>query len=495
MSTFNVSIIYDGSDVLSSSSICSIATNGTTVYGSFDTENLAIITGIGSTDRIILGYAMRGIAIANNFLFILDFDNSELKVYDVNNILIPITSVSTLSHPHGLCTDWDGNSSVFNLYFTHEDGEDRIGYCSFDGSNFGTVSYISTIIGGFTNTRVDIAFRKYGSYKYLYVTTQDESIIQINITTILSPTLSQISVFLLGTGISVSWGICSNPISNIFYVGELMQNAIYAFTYTPDITTGLISSFTSVIPIINESTTTNVTNGNSSTSEYVAALGLGYNITSHGINLFIATNDKYIVKLYPIGGNGVGGDPHIMPLIGNLYNLDNSVKYVRLFENCVGNIKIKIIGETWILPQEELEKFKSRPNVYNTLLEYTFIKNLFFYCGDEKLSINMDSMEIIGENKENKYIKFEKTKHIDQMYSIRRKRNITNTIKNNVLQRIVKIYGGDTIVTLTLQCDVSLNDRNSITIVLEGNHALTKENFIGALIFESNDNAIESFCI
>jgi hypothetical protein len=192
-----------------------------------------------------------------------------------------------------------------------------------------------------------------------------------------------------------------------------------------------------------------------------------------------------------MGGTGTGGDPHIDPLIGKLYDLDNSIKYVNLFENKIGSDKIIIIGETWILPNEELEKFKERPNVYKTLLEYTFFKNIFIYCNNEKMSVNMDTL--IVDNETNKYIEISEMSHVDQMYSIRRKRNIPNAIKNNVLQRMVRILGNDINVILRLQSDVSLNDRNSITVNIEGPFDITKENYTGALIYESPDHALAEF--
>jgi hypothetical protein len=179
------------------------------------------------------------------------------------------------------------------------------------------------------------------------------------------------------------------------------------------------------------------------------------------------------------------------PLIGKLYDLDNSIKFAKLFENKVGTDKISIIGETWILPDEELEKFKGRPNVYRTLLEYTFFKNIFIYCNGEKMSIDMDTLTTNPET--NEHIEISEISRVDQMYSIRRKRNIPNAVKNNVLQRMVRILGKDINVILRLQSDVSLNDRNSITISIEGMYEITKENYTGALIYESMDHQLIEF--
>ena len=73
---------------------------------------------------------------------------------------------------------------------------------------------------------------------------------------------------------------------------------------------------------------------------------------------------------------------------------------------------------------------------------------------------------------------------------ILQKRNIKT---NNVLCRTITIFGGDISVILKLQSDCTMLDRNNIIITIEGKFDLNKENFTGALIFQSDDNIINDF--
>ena len=492
--SFYTSTIYDGV-FLTGYMIAGVATSGTTIYCSHNSNGgyrIVKIDADGTVTPFVLDYEMRCITIANGYLFVLDYTNALLHSYLISSLSgTPIhTSSSTLTHPQGICTDWNGFSSSFNLFVAHESGEPRVAYYNFNGTTLSSMTTFSTHTSFTyeTNERRHIVYRKYGEYKYLYITTENYFIIQVDITMIGSPVSTIIDPD-GGMNLSQSWGIVCDPLSNSFYIADFNGIAVYKYTYVPNTTTGSITSFNSTPTIIITvtNTGTSITNGASSTSGYVMPLQMSYNITSHGVNLFISTQDGYVIKLYPIGGTGIGGDPHIKPIFGDLYTLDNSIKYVKLFENYVGSSKIVITGETWMLPELELEKFKHKKEIYKTMTQYTYLKTIYIYCDDFATEIDADTLEYTNENTS---IKFGQIQMLKQIFSVRRQEHINNK-KGNTLQRMASICGKDMTVHLILSSNVESSDRNSIRINIEGNYDFNKENFSGALVYEG-DNEIKN---
>ncbi len=502
--SFYTSVIYNGSNIGVGGAMQSVTTDGTTVYGALGSADFIIkIDGDGTSTPLGMLWDIRGMVVVNGYLFVLDWTNSQLFRYRTNSDFSDVINISltTSGPPQGICTDWDGVSNTFNLYVACENGETRINYLSFNsesGTFIGSSETFDTILDGVTNERRHIVFRKHVNashvvHKYLYVTTQNTNIIQIDITNISTPIVSSIETTI--NTIYISWGIVSHPTENIFYISDLgyAGGIVGEFTYIPNSTTGSITSFNSETTIMYTNSTTSLGNGNPAINGTVAAIGMGYNITGNNrdrFNLYVTTDDSLIVKLYPISGNGIGGDPHIRPEIGNLYTMDNSIKSIKLFENHIGMDKIIITGETWLLPDEELEKFKKKPKIYETMKKYTYLKTINIKCNDESITINLDNMissidDIVVSN--NKFIKLNKIEIVNKIYSIRRQQYITG---KHILQRHVNISDD---YILKLSCDLYSSDRNSMIININEKYIMSKENFSGALIYESNDNTICTF--
>jgi hypothetical protein len=478
MTSFFTSIIFDGTDIDGGGAIQSVATDGTNVYGAFGSgDRIVKVDGNGNSNSALMLtlYDIRGMVVAGGYLFVLDWTNGVLNGYLLSDLTIdPITS-STLSVPQGICTDWDGFSDTFNLYVTHENGENRIGYFTFDGT-LSSMTTISTEIEGSGNERRGIVYRSDASHNYLYITTQDTFLVQIDITSLVSPIVTSINLALGGDGVNISWGIVSHPTQNIMYISDLYGEGgqMWAYLYTPDATTGSITSFSSALSLINVGSNTSVDTGDASISAYVAAIGMAYNVNSNGINLYFATADSFIVKLYPNGGSGIGGDPHILPCFGKLYTLDNAVKTVRLFENLVGEHKILITGETWFPPG------------VSDRWPWSYLKNITIKCRGDLVCIDLDTLT--ANDGDYKYVQLCDTISINEIVRVGKK----SIPSKNAIRKIVKIFGGDVCVTLSLISDISLDERNDTHIYVESVYDFNKENFCGALIYKSEDNTLSS---
>lgn len=497
--TFYAYKIFNGSGV---SGACeyTCCDGNNNVYGSYPTPDRVTktsnLTGTTNTNFISTGYNTRGIVVAGSYLFVCDHQNGKLYQYLINDGTSVNNITLSTAKPHGIATDYDGSSENFYLYIAHEDTRIlTIIYCV--GFTMTSETVFDTNMGA-TDTSASlkgITYRKVSTYKYVYVTVDSTYIKEVNVTDVSSiPSPVKITV----SPVTSSWGITNY--NNIFYINGIV-NTLYSFTINvSNPVTGSITSLnTGTLIILGGSTA--ITNDLVSTnsSQHSNTLGISHNVKIYGLDLFIGTSDSNIVKLYGEGGSGIGGDPHIRPLIGKIYTLNNNVQFVKLFENSTNendnDMVLTIIGENWVLPYQERQKFKSRRDIYKLLKEYTFIKNLIIKYNDRIIVFNMDTLEYTIDSDLSDKITFNEITKVKSMYCIRKAEEIYN---ENCYQRIIKITNHTFNLTLFITNCLSQRDRNSITINLDTDASITLNNldrskFYGGLIFESDDHVISLF--
>jgi alpha-tubulin suppressor-like RCC1 family protein len=196
----------------------------------------------------------------------------------------------------------------------------------------------------------------------------------------------------------------------------------------------------------------------------------------------------------------VGGDPHIKPLFGPKYTLENKENCYNLLDTLVKSPnKIVINAKCWFLPENLLNDFKkinTNKQSLQFMQDYTFIRYISIMCGDEKLIIDMETLEPVQYTSENDVNSFKletvknntKYKNIviedicedaNGLYSITHKhyRQFGETFTRNI-----SIKNNDCTVHLTLSKDFTNDDRNSMEIKIDGKRKLSRSNYKGALI-------------
>ena len=300
---FYASIIYSGTSAIEYTA----TDTNLNVYGSIPPDNNKIIqiTNDGNvptseTDIIVgLPFGPRGMVLINNFLFISDNSNGNLAYFDLNNIVNGQTLILLTGQPHGICTDWDGQSSSCNIYVANE------GASIISSLTIGDINNIANTIIQNSDIAINIddcitegiTYRKYNNNGYLYCTTGNSignAILQIDLSN--NNNITQLTINFTNSN-SDTWAITNFDES--FYIGYGVAGGIEQFTINNyNFGTGLIYAFNNGYSVIQSGETT-ITNGLVSTdqSQYISSLGMSYNYNIFGLNLYVGTTDGYIVKL------------------------------------------------------------------------------------------------------------------------------------------------------------------------------------------------------
>jgi hypothetical protein len=241
-------------------------------------------------------------------------------------------------------------------------------------------------------------------------------------------------------------------------------------------------------PDFNETTTNN--------------LGTFYSITNHDSNAesfydLINPESKIIVNWRSMVGGG--GDPHIKPMFGEKYLLENREYCYNLFNSMIGNDKIMINAKCWFLPAELIEDYIKITNDRNSIpymTKFTFFRYLSFICGDEKLVIDMETLKTVEYTSENDVDAFN-LKQIDEtykfnsihvgdivnydngLYSVAQKRYKK---ERDTITRKIIVENSDCYVEVILASNLNIDDRNSISLKVNSKRKMCTENFNGALI-------------
>lgn len=308
---YYASIIYDGGREFARP-LNSVATHETDVYATLESYgSLVKINASGVATVVMPGYEMRGIAIADGKIFVANYVTGDIVVHDLSNFSNTIMTIQTgLTHLVGLCTDWDGQSgSTFYLYASSEQSA-NIFYVQMSGGNLpiggGTMN---TALGGAylnLDSRAHLAIRRVASKKYLYITTMNYFIVQVDVTDVASPVLTALDS---GPHFNQTYGITAHPTLDEFIIADFFTTgSVWRAAYTVG-TDGEVSAFSTVSHLVNGGHTT--MGSGDSTQSYVNAGNIGFNVRFNQVNFYIATGDGYIVKLYPSGGDPVGGGPEM----------------------------------------------------------------------------------------------------------------------------------------------------------------------------------------
>lgn len=308
-----------------------------------------------------------GMIYAYDLLFAMhtqDSATAKLRAFDIslpNTVAVASDDLGT-QDPYSIATDWDQTSNTFDIFVARQNSTALLKRTVTVNTETKVPAFSNILgcrVGVLTN---GITYRKYGNDKYIYVTTGGSTVYQVvNFAAIADSSNNSLGIQYSNLSVGHNaWGIvwCENL--SRFFISE-QNGKVYEYSVTIDSGSGKISALTYVgIALGGNSTgsSSGVTNGNAATStNFNKSASLSTNYINGRTNVYVATTDAYVIKLYPSGGTGIGGDPHIMPLIGNLYTLDNNVKYVKMFENHNGLDKVIVVCETWFLPNEELLKF------------------------------------------------------------------------------------------------------------------------------------------
>lgn len=496
MVQFYTYTLFDGTSLNSSCDYTT--TDGHNVYCSFSIAKIITKTNTSGTTNssfITVSYSPTGLIAVSDFLFVIG--NGYLYYYllsdgsYVNNINLNSIQNPNSAYSINITSDWDGSSSTFKLFVVNSrDG--IIQFLSYSGGLTIGTTYNTWSGPGDPTIINSITYRRSSSsHKYLYVTSKSAFIKQIDIS---NPILFSTTT-ITTTGIN-TWSIINN--NDIFYIG-VYDGGFYELTINEhNGATDSIISFNTATEVLVGGGPTIIINDTISTSrgQQSRLISTSNNVKIYGINIYIGTNDSQLIKLYPSGGYGVGGDPHFKPLFGSTYTLDNNVQFVKIFENNFESDsnkdeKIVIIGENWILPRSEIQKFKSNRAICQLLKKYTFIKNIMISFNDNIITLNMDTLEYTCSNNTNilKNIRISDIAKTKSMFCIRKEQLIYD---NDCNERIINIHNNTFNMTLFISNCLNHRDRNSITINIDSNE-INKNKFTGALIYESEENTISLF--
>lgn len=308
MTTYYGSIIYDGTDV--TGAMVSVASNGPLIYGAFlNQQKIVHVDATGNVNSAFITPTfedIRGMVVAHGYLFVTNYTSDQICAYLLTSVALPPVTIDVETHPVGICTDWDGISTGFNIYMTNETNNNVS--CYYFDTSFSLVSTFSTDIAEFLgSSRTQISYKAFNSYKYLYIATMQSGIIQVDITNISTPVST---VIYQSSTMTQSYGLVCHPTENILFVSDFLNTGVLAqYAYNANVTTGSMTAFTDVTVLIYGYTNTAVSNGGVSTGQSVIPLGICMNVTNGLVNIYVATDDSYIVKLYPDGGSPAGGGP------------------------------------------------------------------------------------------------------------------------------------------------------------------------------------------
>lgn len=408
--------------------------------------------------------------------------------------------------PIKMTNDWNGTSNNFNLYFTFNNK--NIGYISQDLTIFTSLNtftfsdYDNLVVGH------DIAFRKSGSNKYIYVTTGGNAdIIQLNITNInsISETVINDGTFALFS--DVIWAEHDNAFYVTGYIGDFgpsTPSGIIKYTVNVGVN-GIVDSFGSSTRVLKNDASTNITNTTDSLSgSNVANINvICMNYSNSLTNLYVGTDDNYVIKMYPPSGTGIGGDPHVQPLIGDLYTLHNSITYCKLLRIYGENIVMN--GKCWMLPQNELDRYKNiYGQVFGTMTKFTYFKYLYVRYESEELYFDIDTLfpviydEKLEIHNDLKTLNFYRSntiflseiRKVDKMFNIVSQKYMKPKYCKNVYERIISIKCKRCCINIKVTNNMDNSYRNSIMLDIEHDICYNMNSFDGALVKFNKNNAL-----
>lgn len=118
----------------------------------------------------------------------------------------------------------------------------------------------------------------------------------------------------------------------------------------------------------------------------------------------------YNVEYSSVNQGTAGGDPHILPLIGEKYDLGSKPATYILFDNMDENEKVMILGRTGLLPKQFIQKVLHKFKKTNIDKYYEYqkrYKSQYYFdkiriCLNEVyLDIDMMSLDIVDSNLDN----------------------------------------------------------------------------------------------
>jgi hypothetical protein len=157
---------------------------------------------------------------------------------------------------------------------------------------------VSASSSGMTRA-LNLCYRNFDSYKYIYTSNESNTLIQIDVTNIDS---CSVTTFLLNFK-TVIWGIAVDNQNDKLYVADPFNNngvseGIHQIAFSKNATTGIITAITGNTFLIRNASTTSITDGELSTSQLVASLGIHYSSDTN--DLYVASKDGKISKLHKL---------------------------------------------------------------------------------------------------------------------------------------------------------------------------------------------------
>jgi hypothetical protein len=220
--------------------------------------------------------------------------------------------------------------------------------------------------------------------------------------------------------------------------------------------------------------------------------------TSSSAGDFLVTNNGQDVTVNWTPIVVAGGDPHIKPIFGKKYMLENQENCYNLLNTLIGD-KIVVNAKCWFLSNELLDEFRKINNDANMLYfmeKYTFFRYISIMCGNEKIIIDMETLDLVNYTNKDDVNNF-------NLQQISEKLEFNNIIVENIQESKMGLYsvpnkvynkGGNTmsrkIIVKNDDCTVELifsvnkgnEDRNSISLKINGKRKLKPSNYYGALI-------------
>ena len=228
-----------------------------------------------------LSFDAGGVAVkANGDIIVLDWTNGLVYIFDAADPQT-FTSYTTLSKPGAVARDPQGNA-----YITHQNGENRVAVIS----NSGISSLLSAYSPLVNPEYRSIAVVSYGLYTYLYIGTEDQYIVQVDITNIASPVTTAINLPELSSAAMIAIDKDGN-----FYIAESYSGgSVWKGVPNRNPVTGQITSIGQMSVITNISSNTSITEGSAASTDYIAVNAMA---TDAFGNLYFSTFDGYIARI------------------------------------------------------------------------------------------------------------------------------------------------------------------------------------------------------
>ena len=195
---------------------------------------------------------------------------------------------------------------------------------------------------------------------------------------------------------------------------------------------------------------------------------------------------------------GGAGDPHILTVYGNNYELPHDEKCYLLYDNNIENDRVIITAKCWFLPRNIKDNSKFKNIFMDTT---TYFRYINFYYNSENLTFDMETLLPVKYttmkdliNNKLQYIKndslIKMSDIFDDKYIFKNKYNKIKIFKYKIIfdgkSRIIELENGN---KFKLSFDLNCVDHRNEIKILEANF----NNSTGALIKEDLKNCIEYF--